>query len=168
MTAMSVAPDLLQPVIGFRKWRLEDDHLCSPYVRVHWRERVMHADCHGDRLVSALFERRSLRVPHDAPHPLCNCGIYAYYEPQGRPRAIYVRLVWGIVTLRGRIEAHGNGMRGELAHVEALASSPEWPRAHQREVERIATELGIDVVRHTQLKQAAKHYGEPLPPSLIP
>jgi len=155
-------------VIGFRKWRIEDRHLSSPYARVRWREREMHARCHRHSFASARFDRRALEEEHEAPHPNCNCGIYAYYEPHARPRAIYVRLAWGIVTLWGRIEAHGNGMRAEHARVEALASSPEWPRVYRQGVERVAAELGIDLVRHTELEWAAGEYGGRLPDSLVP
>ena len=165
---MTTAPDLIEPVVGFRKWRLDDEHLSSPYVRVYWRERVMHARCHRHSFVSALFEQRALDEEHDAPHPLCNCGIYAYYQPRGRPRAIYVRLVWGIVTLWGQIEAHRHGMRAQHARVEALASSPEWPRSHQRAVQRIAADLGIDLVHHADLELAAGEYGGRLPETLVP
>ena len=155
-------------MIGFRKWRIDDRHLSSPYARIRWRQREMHARCHRHSFASHRADPRPLDEDHEAPHPSCNCGIYAYYEPHARPRAIYVRLAWGIVTLWGRIEAHGNGMRAEHARVEALASSPEWPNSYQRALQRVAKELEIDLVRHTELERAAGEYGGRLPASLVP
>ena len=37
------APDLVQPVIGYRLWRLGDDGLFSPYVEERWERGVQTA-----------------------------------------------------------------------------------------------------------------------------
>ena len=42
------------------------------------------------------------------------------------------------------------------------------PNSYQRAVQRVAAELEIDLVRHTELERAAGEYGGRLPDSLVP
>jgi hypothetical protein len=42
------APDLIEPVIGYRQWRLREDRLRSPFRDETWEGAELHADCdHG-------------------------------------------------------------------------------------------------------------------------
>lgn len=47
------------------------------------------------------------------------CGQSAYREPQTRFAAVDFRGVSGIVSLRGRVQAHSDQVRAEHARVEA-------------------------------------------------
>jgi hypothetical protein len=165
---VTVAPDLIEPVVGFRKWRLEGGQLRSPYVAITWREREAHAACHRTSLTGLMFGQSWLEEAHESPHPDCKCGIYAYHEPNARPPMSYLRSVWGIVTLWGRIEVHREGMRAQHARVEALGYPRDWGPLRRPPLESIAAELGVELVEHARLKAAASMYGYPIPQSLLP
>jgi hypothetical protein len=153
------APDLVQPVVGFRAWRVVDGALLSPYIPCRWDGPVMHAACYPANR-SLEFGRGWLDVPHDPPHADCRCGIYAYHRPG--VQAYYGEFEWveGIVTVWGRIEAHRDGLRAEHARVCALARRPG--------ADAIAARLGADLVDPDEQREAAARYGAPLPASLLP
>jgi hypothetical protein len=150
------APDLVEPVVAYRAWRVLDGELLSPYIPCRWHGRVMHALCYPANR-SLTFGRGWLREPHASPHPDCRCGIYAYHRPGAQQYFGEWEWVEGIVTAWGRIEAHADGLRAEHARVEALAGRPD-----------IARRLGADVVGRGELLEAGARYGAPLPPSLLP
>ena len=153
---MTAAPDLVEPVVAFRAWRILDDRLLSPYIPCRWDGRVMHATCYpANRTLT--FGRGWLNTPHGSPHRACRCVIYAYHRPGAQQYFGEWEWVEGIVTVWGRIEAHADGLRAEHARVEALAGRPDIARA-----------LGADVVERGELRDAAARYGAPLPPSLLP
>src|SRR4051812_41027886 len=154
--ALTRAPDLVEPVIGFRAWRVLDDRLLSPYIPCRWDGRVMHAACFPANR-SLTFGDGWLAAPHASPHPRCKCGIYAYHRPGAQAYFGEWQWVEGIVSVWGRIEAHADGLRAEHARVEALAGRPA-----------IAAWLGADLVERDELAAAAGDYGAPLPPALLP
>jgi hypothetical protein len=156
------APDLIEPVVAFRSWRAMGARLRSPYVPVFWDSREQTATC-----VSGA-DPHITRLPHHAPHPHCRCGIYAYHEPDLDFVRVDYRGVVGIVSLWGRIEVHGSGMRAEHARVEALAHYSRWHSRQDRAVRTIAEELEVDLVELDQLEDAAGRYGRPLPETLLP
>jgi hypothetical protein len=153
---VSAAPDLIEPVVAFRAWRVLEDRLLSPYIPCRWQGRVMHATCYPANR-SLTFGRGWLGAPHQSPHPACKCGIYGYHRPGAQGYFGEWEWVEGIVTVWGRIEAHADGLRAEHARVEALAGQP-----------RIAGRLGVEMVAREDLAAAAAAYGAPLPPSLLP
>ena len=161
------APDLIDRVVGFRKWRVVRGYLCSPYVTLFWREPVLEARCRPDKPMR-VFGQGWLRTPHEAPHPECECGIYAYHRPPPEGPIPYLDRVVGIVSLWGRMEVHADGLRAQHARVEALALRPQWGTRQVEKVERIAAELGVDLVDHRELAVAAGRYGERLPRSMVP
>jgi hypothetical protein len=153
---VSEAPDLIEPVVAFRAWRVLEGRLLSPYIPCRWDGPVMHATCFpANRALT--FGRGWLAAPHESPHPACKCGIYAYHRPG--VQAYFGEWEWveGIVTVWGRIEVHADGLRAEHARVEALAGRPA-----------IAAGLGVDVVGGEELAGAAAIYGAPLPAALVP
>jgi len=150
------APDLIEPVIGFRNWRLIDGVLTSPYSGVAWEEPLLCARC--------------LSTPdlHLAPDPDCDCGVSAYHEPQLRFSTVDFQGVSGIVTLWGRVEVHPDRLRGEYARVEALAVYDRWSRRQRTGVEAVAAQLGVDLVDLHDQADAAIAYGAALPPAAVP
>jgi hypothetical protein len=156
---VTLAPDLVEPVIAFRAWKLLDGELMSPYVPCRWDGPVLHAGCYPANR-TLLFGRGWLVAPHEAPHRDCRCGIHAYHRP-GR-QAYYGEFEWveGVVSLWGRIEAHRDGLRAQHARVCALAARPA--------AEAIAGRLGVEIVARDQLEEAAAGYGAPLPAALLP
>ena len=168
MTSPEAAPDLIEPVAGFRKWRLEDGRLASPYVHVAWSEPVITADCRRTTLEGFIFGQDWLDEPHESPDPRCKCGIYAYHRPRNRSSMTYFSSVWGVVTLWGRIEVYRDGMRAQHARVHALALPTDWPRRQREAVRSVAADLGLDLVEPGALSAAAERYGRSLPDSLLP
>jgi hypothetical protein len=153
---VSAAPDLIEPVVAFRAWRVIGDRLLSPYIPCRWDGRVMHAMCYpANRALT--FGRGWLREPHRSPDAACKCGIYGYHRPGAQQYFGEWEWVEGIVTVWGRIEAHETGLRAEHAQVEALTGRPA-----------IAAALGVPVVERAELTAAAAGYGVPLPPTLLP
>jgi hypothetical protein len=162
-----LAPDLIAPVVGFRKWRVVRDHLASPYIPLRWDEPVVHARCYPANR-SLLFGRGWLDEPHDAPHPECKCGVYAWHRLPPPGRVPDPDRAFGVVALWGRVEVHGDGMRGEHAAIGALAFGRELGSAHRRTLESIAAALRVDLVDQRELAAVASDYGSPLPPALLP
>jgi hypothetical protein len=161
------APDLIEPVVGFRNWRIfrngpRDRELSSPYLPVSWTERIHRAECRRRRSAEEL-----LQEPHRAPNPGCGCGISAYHAPTGQFSKIDFRAVSGIVTVWGAIQVDGDEMRAEVARVEALALYHRWSRDQLEAVRAVAGRLGTDLVDLRELGAAAKRYGQGLPPSLL-
>ena len=163
---MTSAPDLIERVVGFRKWRVVRDHLASPYIPFRWDEAVVHARCYPANR-NLMFGEGWLEEPHAAPHPDCKCGIYAYYRPTARGPIPDRGRTFGIVSLWGRIEAHADGMRAEHAQIEALAYCRELGSRHREQIESIAEELGVDCIEHSRRLSAAGLYGSPPPASRV-
>ena len=160
----TAAPDLIEPVVGFRAWRVVGDRLLSPYIPCRWDGRLMHAICYPANR-SLTFGHGWLSAPHDSPHPDCQCGIYAYHRPG--TRGYFGEWEWleGIVSVWGRIEAHADGLRAEHARVEALGLPGDRDGGSAR---RIAAALGVGLVPRAELAGAAASYGAPLPDALLP
>lgn len=165
---MSGAPDLVEPVVAFRAWRVVGERLLSPNIPVRWEGRVLHAACHpvGKRIM--LGHQGWVAAEHASPHPECQCGIYAYHRPGRRNWFGEFDWVEGIVTVWGRIEAHHDGLRAEHARIEAFVVPGHDARDREPVVRRIAARLGADLVERPQLDRAASRYGAPLPPGLLP
>jgi hypothetical protein len=164
---VSAAPDLVEPVVGFRAWRVIEGRLLSPYIPCRWDGPLMHATCYPANR-SLLFGRGWLDEPHASPHPACRCGIYAYHRPG--TQAYFGEWEWleGIVTVWGRIEAHATGLRAEHARVEAIGLPGPTEPSRRRSAHAVAERLGVELVGRDELAGAAARYGAPLPPSLLP
>jgi hypothetical protein len=136
------APDLVDPVVGFRAWRVIDDRLLSPYIPCRWDGAVMRAVCFPANR-TLMFGRGWLDAEHESPHPDCKCGIYAYHRPG--TQSYFGEWDWleGIVTVWGRIEAYGSGLRAEHARVQALAPRDD---RDPRVARAVAVRLGVDAV----------------------
>ena len=150
------APDLIEPVIGFRNWRVIEGALTSPYSGAVWDESLMCARC------------LTASPVHPAPDPDCDCGVSAYHEPQLSFSTVDFRGVSGIVSLWGRVEVHPDRMRAEYARVEALAVYSHWSRRQLTAVEAVAAQLGVDLVDLHDQAEAAIAYGAALPPEVVP
>jgi hypothetical protein len=155
--AAAHAPDLFEPVVGYRQWRIQDGGLVSPFVGERWHAGVNAARCARD----AAHEER-------APAHDCTCGIYAWYRPPPRlASALTADLVSGAVVLWGRLELHPAGMRAQYAMVVALAL-PMSRGAKRRRVVEIADRLEVDCVPARALQAVASQHGAPVAASLVP
>jgi hypothetical protein len=148
------APDLIEPLVGFRNWRIIDGALTSPYSGAEWHEPLMCARC--------------LVHDHAAPDPECDCGVSAYHQPDMRFSTVDFRGVSGIVTLWGRVEVHPDRMRAEYARVEALVLYSRWSARQRNVVTGVARALGVELVNLGDQAEAAAAYGAAVPPALAP
>jgi hypothetical protein len=162
-----LAPDVAGRVAGFRAWKIVGHRLLSPFIPCRWDGPVLHAACF-DANRRLQLGRGWLAEPHDAPHPDCQCGIYAYHR-QGA-QAYYGEFEWteGVVSCWGRLEVHAAGLRAEHARIEALARPPADQPARARAVEAIARALGVATVEREELGTVAAASGGPLPRHLRP
>jgi hypothetical protein len=151
------APDLIEPIIGFRQWRLAGGVLKSMFIADDWRDAEQHARCYVGN-----------HDPANVPAKECSCGIYGYYDPVPRTASAGTReLVGGVVVLWGQVELHVSGMRAEHALLVAL-ELPLTGGRKRREVIKVADSLGVPAVSHRKLKAAAKEYGRVLGRELRP
>jgi hypothetical protein len=152
------APDLVNPVIGYRLWRLGDESLWSPYVEERWLRGVHVAVC------------RAERSGHAGPAPAhdCSCGIHAWYEPCPTLSWAATRhLVVGAVALWGDMELHPFGMRAARGMVVALALPP-WHGTKPRRIIEIAREFEVEAVPARHLEAVALEHGAPVPDGMAP
>jgi len=147
----SSAPDLVDPIVGFRQWRLSERALWSPYSGVRWSTAELRATCTAGG-----------HDPTLAPSKRCSCGIYACYDPcplmasAGTPD-----FVAGAVVVWGRVEVHATGMRAEHARIVGL-EQPLTYGDKRRELDAVAAHLSVPVVPHSRLAAVAMAHGLPL------
>jgi hypothetical protein len=153
----SPAPDLIDPIIGYRQWRLVDRALTSLFNTTRWERAQISAFCDsGDH------------HPEVVPDHACSCGVYAYYDPCPRTASAFTRdLVAGAVIMWGRVELHGTGLRAEHAQIAAL-ELPLSPGPKRRGVLAVADRFGVVAVPHHRLRSVARDQGVPVDPSLRP
>lgn len=164
---MSAAPDLVEPLAGFRSWRVANGRLISPYVPCRWEGRILHAAC-WDANRGLQGGRGWLVEPHDSPDPACQCGIYAYDSPG--LQTYHGESWWceGVISAWGRVVVHGTGWRAEHARVEALAlPGGEDPRLAAA-VREIAARIQVPVVPREALPDVAASAGGAVPTALRP
>jgi hypothetical protein len=146
------APDLIEPIIGFRQWRLCDGGLRSLACEYIWPAAEVWATC--------------LAGGHPAPEHACACGIYAWYTPCPRTAsAATADYVAGALVLWGRVELHATGMRGEHARIVALALARS-PGRKRRRLIAVADRFGVPAVPHRALRGIARVHGAPISDAL--
>ena len=156
MTAVERAPDLVEPLVGYRHWRLHDGTLRSPFVEFEWTRGVNTARCdvgagHADC----------------APGHGCVCGLHAWYRPCPRLGYASPDLVGGAVALWGEVELHPTGMRAQYAAIVAVVL-PLAHTAKRRRVVEAADRLEVEAVPARQLASVALHHGALLPAGMAP
>lgn len=145
------------PVVAFRNWRVTDAGLCSLRTGAVWRSRELTAECRPQRLVDLVLPA------HSAPDARCSCGIHAYRRFDPRPSMVDHRGVTGVVTLWGRVEREGHGLRAQHARVECLGVYERWASRQKQAVAAVAENLGCELVELQRLPFVAARYADPLP-----
>lgn len=155
MSALAVprssAPDLIEPVIGYRQWSVCASRLYSPFHGELWEDVELHASC-------VLGTHDAVDVPAQE----CTCGVYAYYDPPPRSAATPRQLVTGAVVMWGHLQLHGSGMRASHARIVALAL-PLTKGPKRRRLNAAAAYLEVPVVPLRQIKLVASGYGAAAP-----
>jgi hypothetical protein len=159
------APDLVEPVIGFREWRLRGDRLLSQHTDVAWEGETMAAEC----LPGRFSVHRGPGLHADpSPAPDCACGLYACFEPYRRwASSVDWTLIAGAAALWGRIQVHRSGMRAQYARPVVLALPPRLPPKRLQAAKGVSERLGLPLVRFEHLAAAAEEHGRKLPRSLL-
>jgi hypothetical protein len=160
------APDLVEPVVAFRTWRVADGELVSPYLPERWSAGTVEARCVRGDPQRFRHAGELLASEHVSPHPACRCGIHAYLEPRSAVAGVDFRRVLGIVAVWGLVELHPEGLRAQFAQVRALGASAGWSSWHRRDVEAIAERLGVPVLPEEALAAAVAEFGSPVPARL--
>jgi hypothetical protein len=151
-------PDLIEPVVGYRQWRLRDAELWSVFADARWTRGTNTAHCAAPGATHA----------EAAPVSACTCGLYAWYRPCPRlGSAATADLVAGAVAMWGAIEVHATGMRAQHAMVVALAL-PLARAAKRARVADVANALGVPAVPARRLSDTALAFGLPLARGLVP
>lgn len=167
MTTPAV-PDLIQAVLGFRTWALDDEGWLLPFslgaIAGPWRPGTNQATCHY-----AKWRGDGSRVKHDAPAPRCMCGLYGLADAHD-PRLPHDApdLALGAIGAWGDIEVHRSGFRAEYATVLALAVSPRAPARLRLRHERAARRYGVELVAPELLEVTGLRHAAPVPDALLP
>jgi hypothetical protein len=150
-------PDLVDPVIGFRQWRLEGGKLWPLFADKPWKRGVQTAVC------------PVVQGHHDDAPPghACTCGIHAWYRPCPLLGSAFTDLVAGAVAMWGEMELHAIGMRAQHALLIALAL-PLWHGAKHRRVLEVAAAYDAEAVPPKRLASVALEHGGPIPPEMRP
>ena len=126
---MTVAPDYIEPVVGWRVWAVSEWErrlrLRSLTFDVPWPPgRPFVADCRERPHPLRRLRHRRLST-HRPPHWSCHCGIYAtrrmvdavqYTETYGSRHWTVVHRVVGRVSLWGSVLEYTEGWRAACAY----------------------------------------------------
>lgn len=168
---MSGAPDFVEPVVGYRGWRLGQDGRLAPLGwegAPAWQPGINQALCQAH----LLSGRRS---SHAAPDSRCRCGLYALRSVRTHGLQLYrdatIRppVAVGAIAAWGAIEAHRTGFRAQYACVLALAVHKKMTPYERATVERAGERYGVPVVQwRGPLETESLRHASPLPADLVP
>jgi len=145
------APDLCEPVVGYRAWHLADDGVLRPwsFPEHPWEPGVTTASC--------------ARVPgHPAPVTSCSCGLYALSDPSDRRLNFSGDQAIGAIAAWGDLEVHRTGFRAQHACVVALAVPDRAGAELVARLEAAAARHRVALVPARSLSAEARRHGAPL------
>jgi hypothetical protein len=168
------APDLIEPVLGYRVWRVRDG--------------LLHPWCqHGPWLPQQPQRADCLRAgtTHIAPASGCHCGFHALHSldaklgsysvrdyataADGRHMGVFGRVqgwvgwVAGAVVAWGRLEVHVNSFRAEYAKPVAIIRGAREQMCHD-----VARRYSCALVSIDDIEEVARRYGRAIPERLRP
>jgi hypothetical protein len=137
-------PDFVEPLVGYRAWRLAGDALVpwSAGLAGTWTPGVNQARC-----LHAANDPR-----HAPPVADCSCGLYALAGVDD-DRLRHDRDAVGAIVAWGDVEVHATGFRAQYAAVVALALPAPMAAARR---------YGVPLVPRADLVAAALEYGRPI------
>ena len=151
---MNVAPDLIDPVLGFRAFEVGPDCLLrSPWVNGWVCGRAwVTARCRQTRLTGW--------VTHAAPGRNCTCGLYAYNELDQR----LLEGAWcvGAIAAWGDMALHPSGFRTQHACVVALAAAPGVGLVDRELIVRTGERYGLSTVPLRRLAEEGALHARPV------
>ena len=133
------APDGFVPLVGYREWALWREGEGPPRLRslfhptVWPHDRPLGAVC----LRPLIWHGRTGPGHHGVPDALCECGIYAFREPEfDTLRGAKGPKARGIVRGWGRYILGTSGWRCEFARLAAVLEDEDDPRLSHGIAER--------------------------------
>ena len=150
---MTAAPDLVEPLLGFRAFEVGRDRvLRSLSSGSVWEPGVVTARCRQTRLTGS--------VTHAAPGRNCTCGLYAYRELESRLRTGD----WCIAAVAawGEVEIHPSGFRAQHACAVALAAGSDTSIGRRELIARTAERYGVAAVSVRRLQAEGLRHAQPL------
>lgn len=144
------APDLAEPVIGWRIWYARPSIISpdtgagrwllnSPFDLSPWPSRkAMIGRC--ARRPGFMVVGQGLRGVHSSPRHDCTCGLYALNDLMSTVRLAeehavhegrFMAVVLGEVSLWGRVVVAQRGYRAEFAYPRRLWIVPDFKRVRQ-------------------------------------
>lgn len=160
------SPDFVEPVVGFRAWRLADDGELVPWTVTSaggWVPGVNTAACHIARFALAMGDGPRRTPRHRPPAATCMCGLYALHDVDDPRIAPGDGSALGAIVAWGDLEVHATGFRAEHACVVALALPERAGPGERDRLERAARRYGVPLVPRLHLEAAAREHGAPLP-----
>lgn len=134
-------PDYTAPLLGVRKWQVENGKLNGLFKRGEWARGG---------------EQKAKCDEHDSPPAVnCSCGLYAFYDydlySQHCGELNGVEQILGIISARGDIVLAQYGFRAEYMKIEAFL-------LNKLSISVFGSEVSIAVAYEAM----AKRYGVPL------
>jgi hypothetical protein len=184
--------------LGFRSWKLEGYNLFSANEQFGgWKVgEPTEAVCRSEPLTMVVAMQRMANAinsqmlgsrphfhtavkqaapppdpKHAAPHPGCECGLYALHAPEfmSRWHQNEPLMVHGAVLGWGRMEVHHEGWRAQYAQPVMLAfDGDRQPYNHCERVKAMGGELGLPVVEWPDFEAEARKLAAPVPDDLRP
>ena len=164
-------PDGIEPLVGYRGWKVIDGALWSVYPEIRAVEwpvsGPLPSECLPPKIRVTSDDRRVSNPPKHywSPHIDCTCGIYALHDypnawedmEDGRRRKSVnpwpPKSVTGIIHGWGHIIVGDKGFRAQTAKPIALVSGRnrygEWPVT----IQQIAERYGIEVVDYREVRK---------------
>ncbi len=166
MSAAKDTPDFLEPVVGYRAWRLADDGELVPWTVTRaggWVPGVNTAACHLSHFMVAMGEGARRTPRHRPPSPTCMCGLYALHDGTDPRIAPGGGSALGAIVAWGDLEVHATGFRAEHACIVALALPWRCSPADRERLELAAARYRVPLVPQERLADTAHEHGAPLP-----
>lgn len=159
-------PLFVQPVVGFRVWRLDRDGTLLPRAvsALHWLDVEPWLPGRNDAV--CVYEGRS-RAPHRSPDGDCDCGLHACHEVSQVARAARADgCIAGAIAAWGDLQVHRTGFRAQHAQIVALAM-PERS-ALTAPARAAARRYVVPLVDFSELGACAADHGAPLVRCAVP
>lgn len=167
----NVKPEQLTgKVVGYRSWLLHEGNLfplnAHAYVSFFDAPTIQGKgyESWGFNELTAVCRHSE----HHSPDQACECGLYAWHDPNQLPGQDNGQYVQGAILGWGKTIVHTTGFRTEHAKIIALAYNDQMKYGDVKTVQALAKEHGIHACRHEQLEAVASEYGKVIPEFLRP
>jgi hypothetical protein len=154
-----LAPDLTEPLVGFRGWNLDDEYLVGPFKYARW-----------GRITQAFCDVKSWPKHKLIPDEECQCGLYSYFDSGSIHRTGWMGVAYGgkirgAVVSTGRVGLHEHGLRSQKARIVCLVEEKKSVEylGGVHEFRALASRYNVPVVGPDALEDFAYEYGTPVP-----